>query len=270
MNYRILKFTIIVLIFCSTIFIQARTNNQEKSKTYKILYVFPHPDDESYGPAAAIDKAIKNGHEVHLLTLTKGGATKQRHRLNLTIEEMGEVRYKEMLNVEKTLNLSSMTVLDLEDSGLSEMDPREIEKIIHDFVLKVNPDILVTYPVHGISGYYDHLVVHAAVKRVFMELKDGDNNLKRLAFFGLTEDDNKKLESFNLKTIKPEETDCIVEYSSENVKAAHAALDCYVTYKPAIEGSHIKEMATKSLSFEFFQESFNPPVSSLTNNLIEK
>jgi LmbE family N-acetylglucosaminyl deacetylase len=243
---------------------------QDNNKKYCILYVFPHPDDESFGPAAVIDKSIKAGHEVHLLTLTKGGATKQRFRLNLSIKEMGEVRYKEMLNVKKSLNLTSMKVLDLPDSGLRDMDPREIEKIVHDYTLKINPDILVTYPVHGISGYYDHLVCHAVVKRVFMELKSKNNNLKRLAFFGLTEEDDKKNDAFKLNTIKPEETDCIVQLSNENVKAAHKALDCYVTYKPAIESSHIKEMVTKSLAFEFFRESFNPPLASLTENLIIK
>lgn len=281
MNFRILILAVILFIFCSSAFTQPESKlkfissedkniEQGKNKKYRILYVFPHPDDESFGPAAAIDKSIKAGHEVHLLTLTKGGATKQRHRLNLSIEEMGEVRYKEMLNVEKTLNLTSMTVLDLTDSGLKDMDPREIENIIYNYTNKINPDILITYPVHGISGYNDHLICHAVVKRVFMELKSENNNLKRLAFFGLTEDDNKKNESFQLKTITDEETDCIVELSSENVDAAHNALDCYVTYKPAIESSHIKEMVTKSLSFEFFQESFNPPVTSLTDNLIKK
>jgi len=39
---------------------------------------------------------------------------------------------------------------------------------------------------------------------------DGKNNLRRLAFFGLTGADNQKLSTFNFKTIKPEETDCIM------------------------------------------------------------
>jgi len=67
----------------------------------RILYIFPHPDDESFGPAAVIHSQIKNGHEVYLLTLTKGGATQQRHNLGLTVAEIGEVRYREMLAVEK-------------------------------------------------------------------------------------------------------------------------------------------------------------------------
>lgn len=94
----------------------------------KILYIFPHPDDESFGPARAMHKQLRQGHEVYLLTLTKGGATKVRHKYNYTIEQMGEVRHKEMLNVEKTLGLTGMTVLDMPDSGLKDMDPRDIEK----------------------------------------------------------------------------------------------------------------------------------------------
>lgn len=231
----------------------------------RILYVLPHPDDESFGPAGAIDKNIKEGHEVHLLTLTKGGATKQRYRLNLTIEQMGEIRFQEMQNVQKCLNLTSMEILDLPDSGLKEMDPRDLEKIIKDYTLKINPHILITYPVHGISGFYDHLVCHAAVKRIFVELK-GSSNVKRLAFFGVTDEDAKKNIYFPIKAFKDEEIDCIVELSEENVKAAHTALDCYETYKEVIEGTHIKEMVTRSIPFEFFQESFNPPINSLTDH----
>ena len=149
----------------------------------KILYIYPHPDDESFGPAAAMHSQIKQGHEVYLLTLTKGGATKQRFKLGLSVEEMGEVRYKEMLEVEKVLGLSGMTVLDFPDSGLKEMDPRILEKTIQEHIQQIKPEIVVTYPVHGISGFHDHLITHAVVKRVYLEMLDNPVNfLKRLAF----------------------------------------------------------------------------------------
>ncbi|MFC1490653.1 PIG-L deacetylase family protein, partial [Candidatus Latescibacterota bacterium] len=110
----------------------------------KILYIFPHPDDESFGPAAAIHSQVKNGHRVFLLTLTKGGATKQRHKLGLSIEEMGDIRFLEMLEVEKVLGLSGMTVLDFPDSGLKELDPRIIEKAVREHIEELKPDIVVT------------------------------------------------------------------------------------------------------------------------------
>ena len=63
----------------------------------KVLYVLAHPDDESFVPAAAISKQRRQGHEVYLLTLTRGGATRQRFKYGYSVAEMGEVRYREML-----------------------------------------------------------------------------------------------------------------------------------------------------------------------------
>jgi LmbE family N-acetylglucosaminyl deacetylase len=96
----------------------------------KILYIYPHPDDESFGAAHVISKQRRQGHELYLLTLSRGGATKQRFKYNYSIAEMGEVRYREMLEVEKVLDLTEMMVLDLPDSGLKEIDPREIEDVV--------------------------------------------------------------------------------------------------------------------------------------------
>ncbi len=149
----------------------------------RILYVFPHPDDESFGPAPAMKQQLEQGDEVFLLTLTRGGATKVRHKLGFTIEQMGEVRYKEMQKVEKVLGLSGMTVLDFPDGGLQDMNPLDLEKAIMEHIQKIKPQLIVSYPVHGVSGFHDHLVTHAVVKRVFEELKSkGATYLKRLAF----------------------------------------------------------------------------------------
>ena len=137
----------------------------------KLLYIFPHPDDESFGPAPAISAQRRRGDEVYLLTLTRGEATRQRHRLGLSKQEMGEVRYKEMQAVAKVLDLTELTVLDLPDSGFKEMDPREIDATVAREIRRIRPDVVITYPVHGISGFPDHLVIHGEVKRVFLELR---------------------------------------------------------------------------------------------------
>jgi LmbE family N-acetylglucosaminyl deacetylase len=204
---------------------------------------------------------------VHLLTLTKGGATKQRFKLNYSITEMGEVRYREMLNVEKTLGLTSMTVLDLPDSRLKDMDPRKIEKIVEDYISKIKPDIVLTYPVYGISGFYDHLVCHAVVKRVFVEMQGRPDASKRLAFFGLSEDDLANSKLFNLKAFTKNEIDCVVTVDDQDLEKGKKALDCYVTYKETIEKSNIKNALSKNAPFEFFLESCDPPLTSLFDQL---
>jgi LmbE family N-acetylglucosaminyl deacetylase len=233
----------------------------------KILYVFPHPDDESFGPAPAMAAQLRQGHEVYLLTLTKGEATKQRFRLEITKKEMGEIRFKEMQCVEKVLGLSGMEVLNLPDSGLKELDPQHIEDVIGDHVGNLKPDVIVTYAVHGVSGFEDHLVSHAVVKRLYCDLKRaGKEYPKRLAFFThFNEEEGQG--KFKLSSSSEEEIDCWVEANDADYQAFYDALDCYETYQQVIEESNVKNEVGKRVPFEIFQEDFDPPLSDITDQL---
>lgn len=235
----------------------------------KILYIFPHPDDESFGPAPAMSAQLKQGNQVHLLTLTKGEATKQRFRLGVDKEEMGNIRFKEMQCVEKTLGLSGMTVLDLPDSRLKHMDPRLIEAEIEKEINTLHPDVIITYAVHGVSGFHDHLVSHAVVKNLFCRMKrNGSAYPRRLAFFtrmGETYIDGK----FRLSASTDEEIAYVETCSDEDMKAFHEALDCYETYQQVIEESHVKKLTSNKVPFEIFGETFDEPLNSLVDQLPE-
>jgi len=236
----------------------------------RILYIFPHPDDESFGPARAISAQVRAGHEVSLLTLARGGATKQRHRLGLSVAEMAGVRYAEMQDVAEVLRLADLIVLDLPDSGLKELDPRVIEEVVTDHIEHMQPDILVTYAVHGISGFHDHLVTHAVVKRVFVALRDrGATYLKRLALFTLTEEQaSVGSGTHNLSGSTEAEIDCLMTVDDEDMDAFRRALDCYVTYQEMIEKTGIRESLDRAVAFEFFGESLHPPICDLCEHLV--
>lgn len=233
----------------------------------KMLYIFPHPDDESFGPAPAISNQLRRGHEVYLLTLTKGEATKQRHRLGVSKEEMGEIRYKEMQCVEKVLGLTGMRVLELPDSGLKEMDPIVIEETIEEHIHDIKPDVVITYAVHGVSGFEDHLVSHAVVKRVYCKLRrEGGECPRRLAFFTHYSEDKVK-SKFDLKSSKKEEIDCWLEVDEEDMEKFRKALDCYETYQQVIEESGVKQAVGEVVPFEIFGEDIDEPLSDLTERL---
>jgi LmbE family N-acetylglucosaminyl deacetylase len=234
----------------------------------KILYIYPHPDDESFGPASLMAKQRRQGHQVYLLTLTKGGATKQRFKYQYSIREMGEIRYNEMKNVAKVLDLSGMTVLDLPDSGLKEMDPRDIENVIIREIEHIQPAVVATYAVHGISGFHDHLVSHAVVKRAFVQLTDKCPWLKRLIFVTIPRETAQKSSHFPLSHSTPEEIDCICRVDPVDIKKNLEALDCYVTFQETIEKSGIKEFVqTKEVVFEIYRENHTPPLTDLFEGL---
>jgi LmbE family N-acetylglucosaminyl deacetylase len=235
----------------------------------RILYVFPHPDDESFGPARAISAQVRAGHAVCLLTLTKGGATKQRFKLGYTVQQMGDVRHAEMRQMARVLRLTDLTVLDFPDSGLKELDPRALEEVVSDHVEAVRPDILVTYPVHGISGFHDHLVAHAVVKRVFAELRGHAATCpKRLAFFTLTQTQAARGSgAHRLSGSTDEEIDCLMTVRDEDMDAFRRALDCYTTYREMIERTGVRESLDQTVAFEFFEESLAPPVADLCDRI---
>lgn len=234
----------------------------------KILYIFPHPDDESFGPGPAIAAQIRKGHEVHLLTLTKGGATKQRHKYGYSVDEMGDVRAQEMECVKQVLGLKSLTVWDEPDSGLSKIDPIDLELYIIRFVQELEPDVVVTYAVHGNSGFPDHLVSHAVVKRAFCELKRSENFCPaRLALYTISEEYDDGDSPIKLAKSPWSDIDAIEEGSEEDLEKGRKALDCYESYTEVIEKTGIREKLSTRVCFEFFGESYSSPANTITSDI---
>jgi len=233
-----------------------------------LLYVFPHPDDECFGPAPALARQRRNGHDVHLLTLTRGEATSQRERLGYSKEQMAETRYEEMQNVAETLDLSSLTVLEYPDGQLAELNPLVLEEEVARAVHETEPDVVITYPVHGISGHPDHLVSHAVVKRVVCALQaDGASHPQRLAFFTLPPPPEDADRPAHLRHSPASLIDCVVRPEARDMETAREALYCYETYRPVIEKHQPLRSSEDGVSFELFGEAPDPPLSSLLDDL---
>jgi LmbE family N-acetylglucosaminyl deacetylase len=229
-----------------------------------LLYVFPHPDDECFGPAPALARQRREGHEVHLLTLTRGEATSQRDRLDYSKEEMAEARYEEMQNVAEALDLTSLTILEYPDGQLAELNPLVLEEEIAGCLYETAPDVVVTYPVHGISGHPDHLVAHGVVKRVACALQaDGASHPRRLAFFTLPPPPEDADRPAHLRHSPPALIDCVVNVNDADLETAREALHCYETYRPVIDEHQPLRSVADGVSFELFGEAHAPPLSGL-------
>ena len=229
-----------------------------------ILYVFPHPDDESFGPGPVIARQVREGHDVSLLTLTKGGATGVRHGLGLSVEEMGAVREREMACVADVLGLD-LAVLDFPDGGLAGLDPREIEKVVERKVRAVQPDVLVTYAAFGNSGHPDHLVTHAVVKRAYCQLgvEMAATAPKRLALFTLVEDALDGAPD-HLRGVPRDDLGAVVTFTDGDRETAARALDCYETYQSVVDEHDPLSLVADGVGFVLFDETHDPPLDTLT------
>ena len=242
--------------------------NHRLMNVKKLLYIFPHPDDESFGPGPAIARQVIDGHSVHLLTLTKGGATKQRHQFGYTIDEMGEVRAEEMQCVKEVLGLESLTIWDEPDSGLALIDPIDLEEKIITYIQELRPDVIITYAVHGNSGFPDHLVTHAVVKRAFCQMRrSGEFCPKRLAFYTISQDYDEGDSPIKLSKSSWKDIDAIYDSGGQALQKGKDALDCYGTYGEVIKKTGIKEKLTPKVCFEFFDEEYAPQADSVTTDI---
>ncbi len=229
------------------------------------LYIYPHPDDESFGPAIAISRQRRSGHRVHLLTLTRGHATRFREPLGLTIPQMKARRVEELERAAVVLELSGLAVLDFPDGGLKDLDPRELEQAITAELDRVRPQVVVTFAAHGISGHPDHLATHAAVKQAFAELRDnGGSYLRRLAFSTISPGQAEGYSRRRRLAFSPaEEIGCCVRGEARDIETFHRALDCYGTFRELIAELGVKEHVGDTTCFEIFGERHQPPLEDL-------
>lgn len=228
------------------------------------LYVFPHPDDECFGPAPAIARQVREGHDVSLLTLTKGGATTVRHDLGKSVDEMGTIREKELLAAADVLGVDA-SVLDFPDGGLAGLDPREIEQVVLRKVEAVCPDVLVTYAAFGNSGHPDHLVTHAVVKRVYCQagVELAARAPKRLALFSLV-DEHMDGAQPHLRGVPLDAVGALVQFQGEDLETARRALACYETYAEVIEQHDPLALVTEGVGFVLFDETHDAPLDTLS------
>lgn len=131
----------------------------------KVLFVFAHPDDESFSSGGTIAKLAKQGHTVKLITATKGEAGQTGGLCRQ--EELGRVREKELRNAAKVLGISQIFFLGLLDGTLSNVPVSHLADKVLAILKKEKPDTVLTFDKHGGSNHPDHKAMSVAGTQAF-------------------------------------------------------------------------------------------------------
>lgn len=153
----------------------------------KIIFgIFAHPDDEAFGPAGALLKAVREGAELHLVTLTAGqaGTNSEDHA------DLGEVRLKEWTAAGELIGATKMYHLGLEDGKLDNQTmivaQAKIEQLVRTVIAENNnTDIeieFITIDLNGLTGHIDHIVAARAASFVFYGLKNSGYPLTNIRY----------------------------------------------------------------------------------------
>lgn len=125
---------------------------QELPPARSVLAVCAHPDDESFGLGALLDRFVANGAEVAVLCFTRGEAS----TLGAPDSALDELRCAELTKAAAELGVSQVELLNHPD-GLLESEP--IDKLAAEVAAMaqdVGADLLIVFDEGGVTGHPDH------------------------------------------------------------------------------------------------------------------
>jgi LmbE family N-acetylglucosaminyl deacetylase len=133
----------------------------------RILVVYAHPDDESFGPAALLAKYAREGAQISGLVATRGEHGQTEMVPPPSPPELGRLRERDLRDAAAVIGFARVDLLDYEDGTLASVPPAVLEAQILDAIRRDRPDVLLTFGPGGITGHPDHLAIHRAATAAF-------------------------------------------------------------------------------------------------------
>jgi LmbE family N-acetylglucosaminyl deacetylase len=127
-----------------------------------ILGIWAHPDDEVFTSVGLMADAVRRGDRVVCLHATRGEAGLY-YRQVWPARELAPVRSAELAASLERLGVSEQRFLDLPDGGLCLVAWEDVVARIHDELVDVDPDVIVTFGSDGFTGHPDHKALSAWV-----------------------------------------------------------------------------------------------------------
>ncbi|MDQ1914639.1 PIG-L family deacetylase [Paenibacillus sp. GD4] len=125
-----------------------------------VVFCYAHPDDETFLSGCLIRMLADRGHPPALLLATRGDAgNKNGAYTHLSRAELGELREKEMELAARVLHLGKVEYLGLPDGKLSEADETLFLNHVVNFINRLQPAAVFTFPPNGGNFHPDHMAI---------------------------------------------------------------------------------------------------------------
>lgn len=145
----------------------------------KMLLICAHPDDETISCGGTIAKYSRAGWQVDLICATSGEAGSHGPYTNISPQQLGDIRRKELEKAGELLGIATITFLGYKDGSLKNLIAGELEDVVYRKMTETAPDVVITYEPNGISNHPDHIkltfVSTYAFQKYAMGLRDLPN-----------------------------------------------------------------------------------------------
>jgi LmbE family N-acetylglucosaminyl deacetylase len=125
----------------------------------RILSIWAHPDDESYGCAGLMAAAVRAGERVVCVTATRGEMGSTDPRRWPPGPPLADVRTKELAACLGELGVTEHVWLDYPDGGCDQIPDDAAVARLREIVQAVRPDTVLTFGPDGGTYHPDHIAV---------------------------------------------------------------------------------------------------------------
>jgi LmbE family N-acetylglucosaminyl deacetylase len=137
----------------------------------RAIGIFAHPDDEAIIVGGTFRLLADLGWETHLICATKGEASTAYDRSYVRKEDLGVVREKEILDAAGILGVSQVHFMNYMDGTLADQEDETAMAWLADKLNTLQPELIYTFEVNGISFHPDHKTIHRWVIQLLKDKK---------------------------------------------------------------------------------------------------
>jgi N-acetylglucosamine malate deacetylase 2 len=126
---------------------------------HRLLFIYAHPDDESFGVAGIAKMYADLGANLAIVTATRGDAGRAGEPPICSREELPARREAELRDAAAILGIGDVEVLDYLDKHLAEAPPDKIRRELVGAIRRHRPQIIVTFDPGGANLHPDHIAI---------------------------------------------------------------------------------------------------------------
>jgi N-acetylglucosamine malate deacetylase 2 len=124
-----------------------------------ILFLFAHPDDESFSGAGTAMKYAAAGVRSVLVTATRGERGKTGNPPICAPEDLPACRERELREAGRIIGFDKLHLLDYRDRELAEAPPDDIRRSLVSVIRRVRPSVVATFDPNGFNRHPDHVAI---------------------------------------------------------------------------------------------------------------
>ena len=138
-----------------------------------LLFVFAHPDDESFAAAGTAMKYAADGARIVLVTATRGERGKAGDPPICTAAELPTRREQELRQAVEIIGFDEFHLLDYKDQELADAPVDEMRRILVPLIRRLRPAVVFTFDPNGFNRHTDHVAISRFTSDAIAAAGDG-------------------------------------------------------------------------------------------------